>query len=168
MRNITGAFRAILEQSNSSEVIVIFATITHPSLLQTLYFNSDIIDYSYQSNIYKGVAFSLSLLTDDQNMPARAQVSIQNVDQAIGAAVQALASPPTIGIQIFIKSDFDNGNPRLPISTPGVEFSAQGLKLQNVKADAMTMSADLVGMDLTAEPWPAIRSTQKRLPGLYR
>lgn len=168
IRPVSATFRNAVESSASSEVIVLFATITHPSLLAPIAVNSDIVDYVYNGITYFGVAFSLQLLSDDENLPARAQAAIQNVDQAIGAAVLALSDSPTVKIEILLKSDFDDSDPRQPIGTPTPEYSAPELTLQNVKCDAMALTADLVGFDFTTEPYPAIRSTQDRLPGLFR
>lgn len=166
-RTISSGFRDFAEASEGQDVIVLFATITHPALLEPITVNSDIADYILGGVTYLGVAFSLVMLTDDDN-PPRASVAIQNVDQAIGEAVLALTSSPSIKIEIYLKSDFDNSTPRNPIGTPSPEYVAQSLLLQNVKCDAMTLTADLMGFDLTTEPWPAIRSTQERVPGIYR
>ena len=156
-RAISTDFRDAVEASRSSEVIVIFATITHASLAEPVRVNSDVVDYEYNGDLYSGAAFALTLLTDDEQ-PPRAQVSIHNVAQALGRAVQALSSSPAILIEIMVKSDFDDSDPRVAIGTPVVEYSAPGLLLQNVKCDVLTMSADIVGYDLTTEPWPSIRS----------
>jgi hypothetical protein len=167
MRVITADFRDTLEAQASTDVIVIFATITHPELSEPITVNSDVVDYVYGGYTYRGCAFALSLLSDDEQ-PPRAQVSIENVDQAIGNAIRAIADSPSIHVQIMVKSDFTDDDPRAAIGTPNVEYDAPYLKLRNVKVDAMTITADIVGYDLTTEPWPAIRSTQDRLPGLYR
>lgn len=166
-RTISTGFRDFAEASEGQDVIVMFATITHASLIEPITVNSDIADYILGGVTYLGVAFSLQMLTDDEN-PPKASVGIQNVDQAIGEAVLALNSSPQIKIEIYLKSDFDNSTPRNPIGTPAPEYVAQELLLQNVKCDVMTMTADLMAYDITTEPWPSIRSTQDRLPGLYR
>lgn len=156
-----------MESPNSGEFFVFFATITHPDLVSAITVNSDVVDYVYNGSTYYGCAFALVRLTDDEQ-PPRAKVTIENVDQIIGRVVSALLSPPTIGIQLFVKSDFTDDVPRKAIGTPTAVESAQGLKLQNVQWDASTITADLVGVDITSRPWPSIRSTSDRLPGLYR
>lgn len=165
-RPITSSFRTTLEAANAADLAIIFATITHPDLEAALTVNSDIADYVLGGVTFLGTAFSCALLTDD-DQPPKATVSIQNVDRAIGEAVQLLSSSPKIKLEIYARSDFDGGTPRLPVSTPSVQYSAQGLFLTNVTCDAMGFTADLTTYDIASEPWPAIRSTVDRLPGLF-
>lgn len=49
---------------------------------------------------------------------------------------------------------------------PTVEYQATNLMFQNISVNAMEISADLTSFDMTSEPWPAIRTTTDRLPGL--
>src|SRR5262245_21635417 len=93
-------FRRGAEASSTGEVFVIFATITHPDLVNPITVNDDIEDYVYRGRTFLGCAFTLSLVTDDDS-PPRAQAAIQNVDQEIGEAITSLASPPTIKIEIL-------------------------------------------------------------------
>jgi hypothetical protein len=166
-RDLSPDFRDAIEASQTTETVVIFALIEHADLAEPIAVNSDTVDYIYNGIVYYGCAFALSLLTDD-DQPPRAQASVENVDERIGNAIRTLADTPTIKIEILVKSDFDDEIPRNPIGTPGVEYSAPFLKLRNVKGNALELTGDLVGYDPTAEPHPAVRSTQDKLPGLYR
>lgn len=166
MRTLASSFRSALEARYNGDAIVIFATVTHGDLASPLYFNSDIVNYVYGGNTYIGAAFALTLVTDDEQTP-QAKVAIHNVDQVIGSTIQGLATSPAIAIQIFAKSDFTDDNPRVVIATPTVEYSAPILYLRNVSCDAMQLSADLYSMDISTEPWPAIRATKDRVPGLF-
>lgn len=167
MRVIASTFRTAIEASQSSEVVVIFVTITHPSLDEVLYFNSDIRDYILNGNQHIGTGLDISLLSDDTNAP-RASVTIPNVDRRIGEAILGLTFSPQIKMEVYAASDWDFGNPANPKWTPVVEYSAPILFLKNITCDALTFKADIMSYDLTSEPWPAIRSTRERLPGLYR
>ena len=167
MRDISTGFRDEIEGSQTTATIVIFATITHPQLSQPIAVNTDIVDYNYNGAVFRGCAFSLTELSDDEQTP-RAQVSIENVDQVIGEAIQALPDSPVIKFEILLKSDFDDAVPRNPIGTPVAEFTAPFLKLQNVKCDVLSLTGELIGIDLTTEPAFAIRSTKDKAPGLYR
>ena len=167
MRTVAGPFRTAIESSNSSEAVLIFATITHPDLFAPIYFNSDIKNYVLGGNTYLGTAMSVSLLSDQTNAPS-AKISIPNVDRAIGEAVLELRTSPQIKLEVHARSDFDGSDPRVAIGTPTAEYSAPLLFLRNVSCDALGFTADLNSYDLSSEPWPAIRSTKDRLPGLYR
>lgn len=167
MRVLGNSFRTTIESSNSSEVVLIFVTITHPTLDAPIYLNSDIKDYVLNGNTYLGAALTISLLSDQIQAP-QAKVSIPNVDRAIGESVLGLTSSPQIKMEVYARSDFDGSDPRMGIGTPAVEYRAAYLFLRNVSCDAVGFTADLLSYDLSSEPWPAIRSTKNRLPGLYR
>lgn len=166
MRTLAASFRDALEASFSSEVLVWFATITHPNLDVPVTVNSDVADYNYNGALYRGCAFQFVFLADD-DQPPRGQITIENVDQIIGETLIGLSDSPTIHMQLLAKSDFDEANPRNAIETPTVEVDVPLLKLRNAKGDVMQIQADVYGFDLTTEPWPSIRSTKSRLPGLY-
>lgn len=167
MRTLAAGFRTTLESSSSSEVVLIFVTITHRSLEGPIYINSDIMDYVYNGNTFLGAALTISLLTDDIQ-PPRAKISIPNVSRKIGEAILGISDPPQIKMEVFAKSDFTNANPRVAVGTPTVEYSAPLLLLRNVTCDPISITADITSYDLSTEPWPSIRSTQERLPGLFR
>lgn len=165
-RALSTSFRTTLESSNASDLAIIFATVTHPDLETAVTVNSDIMDYVLGGVTFLGAAFNVSLLQDDDAPPV-GKVSIPNVDRAIGEAVQLLSTPPKLKLEIYPRSDFDNANPRTPLGTPSVQYSADGLFLRNISCDALGFTADLSTYDIASEPWPAIRSTVNRLPGLF-
>lgn len=169
MRVISTTFRNNIEASQSGEVAILFATITHPALEAPITVNSDIVDYLYNGVTYTGTGFHMSLLTDDDNPPT-AKAAIPNVDRIIGEAILAAnsISPPRLKIEVFAKSDFTDAIPRVAIGTPTVQFSAPELFMRNFAVDAISISADIFSYDLSTEPWPSVRSTKDRLPGLYR
>lgn len=167
MRVLASTFRDSIEAPNSSEVLVIFVTITHPNLATPLYVNSDIRDYVLNGNTYTGAVLSISILSDDSNAPV-AKVSIPNVDRIIGETVLGLITSPRISMEVYAASDWDTNNPANPLGTPTREYSAPLLFLRNVTCDVVSFTADIISYDLTSEPWPAIRTTPERLPGLYR
>lgn len=167
MRVLASTFRAAMEASNSSEVPVLFVTITHPDMLIPIYLNSDIRDYVLNGNTFIGAAIDISILSDDSN-PPQAKVTIPNVDRRIGDAVLGISTSPILQIELYAASDFTTDSPAQPIGTPTREYVAPYLQMSNVKCDALNYGADLKSFDLTPEPWPAIRTTRERLPGLYR
>lgn len=167
MRTLSDDFRDAIESSRGSNSFIFFATITHRLLTESIFVNSDVVDYVYNGNKFVGCAFAITLLTDDEQ-PPKAQVAIENVDESIGNAIIELPDSPTIKIELMVKSDFDDGIPRQAIGTPTVEYSAPYLRLRNVNCDVMSLTGELAGYDFTTEQWPRIRSTADNLPGLDR
>lgn len=166
-RTISTTFRDSAEAEQTSETFVVMATVTHPNLLVPIRVNSDIVDYIYNGDIYFGVAFAISLLSDDEQ-PPKAQVMIPNVDQTVGEAILTISTSPRIKIELFARSDFNSDTPRRAIGIPTVEYSAPELFLRNVTCDAVALTADIFSYDVSTEPWPRIRSTPDLLPGLFR
>jgi len=178
---LSTAFRNEMEAQDSAEAALIFATITHPELLTPIRVvsesdkgysiaNGKVVNYRYGGELFYGCPFALELVTDDDR-PPRAQVILPDVEQRVGLEVLPLIDSPRIKFEVLALSDFsdalDADNARNPIGTPTVEYAADHLYLANVSGDQMSVQAQLTGLDYSAEPWPKIRTTQDRLPGLY-
>lgn len=166
-RTISTDLRDAVEASRSSEIVMFFVTISHDLLEVPIRVNSDLVDYVWNGNTYYGCGFTINLLSDDEQVP-RADVAIENVDERIGQGIIALPDSPSIQIDLLLRSDFDSSVPRQPIGSPSSELTVADLGLRNVKCDALQITAEIYGTDLTAEPWPTIRSTPNRLPALGR
>lgn len=167
MRNLTATMRNSLEAMQAEDVIVIMAKIYSPELDNSIYINSDVVDYIYNDFHYIGWAFQMSFLNDDDELP-RAKMSIPNVDRILGESLLALTLPLRLKIELVLRSDFNDDVPRRPVGTPNAEYVAPELFLRNISCDVMNITADISSFDLSAEPFPRIRSTQNLLPGLYR
>jgi hypothetical protein len=174
-RILNSAFRQAIEASASSELLLCFATITHPQLAMPIYTVCDVVDYIYNGNRFYGVPFDFTLLTDNDKPPV-CTIRIQNVDQIIGNAVLALNTVwPRLLLQVMAGSDwgpvFTDGptqrRTRSPLGTPTVEYQANHLRINKVTCDAISVQGDITSIDLTREPWPSTRATKDRLPGLY-
>lgn len=168
-RVISSTFRSAIDASNASDFPIIFATFTHASFAQPIRFNSDDADYVYGGNTFHGVSLGVQIVSDD-DQPPRAQLAIMNVDRVISDALLALVDSPTVKLELLSSSDFNlTVTPRTQIGTPTVQYTADNLRMGNVSADVLQVTADLTTfLDPTSEPWPGITGTQKRLPGLYR
>jgi hypothetical protein len=51
---------------------------------------------------------------------------------------------------------------------PAMQYQARSLRLRGVSGDAIALEGELSVWDPTAEPYPSIRATPDRLPGLFR
>jgi hypothetical protein len=181
MRTFSSSFRNELEATSSGEVLLLFMTITHPNLRDPILLVDDVMDYSWNGNTYVGFPLAeITLVSDDDN-PPKATLSVPNIDRKIGIAAQNLSSSPRVQLDVLAGSDF--GPPvdyvrvdgsigkirSVPVNGAAVaEYSAPLMRLRNVTGDASVVTGELWSWDLTQEPWPLIRTTQDRLPGLYR
>lgn len=169
-RSVSLSFRHAVEAQHTDDVDLIFATITHPQLVEPVRVVNDTKDFIRDGVTFVGFPFDIQLLSDDDN-PPKAQLEIQNVDRRIGQTILPLTTPPRLKIELLSSADFDlTVVPRVALGSPGPspEYVADFLFLQNVQVDALTVSADIVGWDYTQVAWPSVRATQSRLPGLFR
>lgn len=169
-RSISTSLRRALEEPRSQEYVAILLEITHPQLINTIRIANDVVDYEYAGNYYIGFPFEIDLVGDNARTP-RGQLRIQNVDRRIGEAVLELVTPPGLSIMLFAQSDFhdtESGNDRLRVAISGIvpEYEAHHLVFGNVGGDATAISGDIISYDMSNEPWPGIRTTAERLPGL--
>lgn len=167
-RTITASFRRSVESRFQEDANLIFATLSHPLLIEPVRVVSDTKDFMRDGFRWTGFPFDISILSDD-DQPPKAQIEIQNVDRRIGETIRPLTSAPRLKIELLHSDDFNlTVDPRTPIGTPSVEYSAPNLFLANVKIDVLMVTADVVGWDHTQVTWPGIRATQNRLPALFR
>jgi len=165
-RIVSTSVRQILESRFSEEVNLIFLTITHSSIAP-IYVVSDTKDYIYGGNHFIGFPFDFKMLQDDDS-PPRAQISIQNVDQAIGEAIRDLKNAARLKAELLHSSQFDlTADPRTPIGTPVSIPLGNHLYVTNVQGDIATISGDLTGPDYGQTAWPGQRATEELLPGCF-
>lgn len=168
MRQVTSVFRAGIEAPASADVLLLFLTISHPSLSDDIRIVVDRKDFMLGGKKYLAAPVEIDILTDDDR-PPRGRITLQNVDRQIGEAVRRMTNSPQLRIQLLSSIDFDlTADPRTPIGTPAVEYEADYLRLRNVSVDPMQITAEIMSFDYSQEPWPEIRATKSRLPGLFR
>lgn len=171
-RALSQTFRRELEEPRSAETLVVLLIIEDPTLVDPIRVANDVVNYNYNGDTYLGFPFEFELVDDSASgrIPT-GRIRIQNVDRQIGEAIVNLTQSPTLTITILASSDFSTvlsgADERFPIvDEPVVEYQATNLMFTNISVNAMEISADLVSFDMTSEPWPAVRTTADRLPGL--
>jgi hypothetical protein len=171
-----------MEATDSSEVFIWLATITHDDLADPIrvasevpgvvaYKNGAIVNYKYGSDVYLGCPFRLEFVTDNEQAP-RGRVIVPDPTREIGIEILLLSSSPRISFRLVKLSDytttFGPDNERIPTGTPTSEVYVTGLFLRNVTGDALQVQADLTTWDISTEPWPKYRVTADRLPWVQR
>lgn len=168
IRESAAAERVFLEAEDSPDALLAFLTLTHPNLGEPIRLVSDVMDYLVDGDLFIGMPFGFKMLSDSDSMP-RSQLVVQNVDRRIGQAVKASLERCAVELVVRSSADFDlSEDPRTELATSTPIYAFRSFWLTNVEVDPMQLSGDVELEDYSVEPWPSIRATQDRLPGLFR
>ena len=112
-------------------------------------------DIVSNANTYARSWFDVELPSDDE-LPAKARISIHNVDGIIGRTLETLIGPIDCTIYLVLASDPD---------TRGREFLK--FKLRNTQWDALVASGELSQATITNNRWPKYQVTPKYFSHLF-
>lgn len=177
MRVIPVVSRRLLEQSSSSEPILVFVIITHPDISQPIRLVIDGDDYVINGDTFHKSYFELDLLTDGES-PPQARFRFPNVDREAISRLRRVSSPCRVEFAILASSYFDlTASPRVVgdgltvtwerAPTGSLMYRASSLWLTEVTADDVQVEGTLRSWDYRQESWPDKRVTQALLPGVY-
>lgn len=162
------AARVDLESEQSPHALLAFLTIEHPGLGDPLRFVSDVMDYLVGGLLFIGVPFGFRTLTDTDSAP-RTQIVVENMDRRIGIALRQTNIRAKVRMDLRSSADFDlSQDPRAEVTSSAPIYAFRQFDLVNISVNATEMTGDVELIDFSVEPWPNIRATQDRLPGLYR
>lgn len=160
----TTALQSIYDQE-TSEVWVVLLEITHPDLAETVYLSSDptttLADGNYgtesNGNDYVFLPFRFFLQPQTENLLARAKIRIDNVSRdLIRSVLDAQNEPPEVDVKVVLASAPDT-----------IEFQISNLLMDNVRASATELEADLFPKILQGEQFPFETFSVADFPGLY-
>lgn len=161
------ANRVDLEAESSPHALLAFLTIEHPNVAEPMRFVSDVIDYAVGGVVFTGIPFGFQVLTDTEAAP-RTQIVVENIDRRIGIALRDTNTRAKVRIDIRSSADFDlSVDPRVELVANTPIYAFKNFDLVNVTADAAQLTGDVELTDFSVEPFPNIRATQDRFPGLF-
>jgi hypothetical protein len=176
-RTIPVLSRRILEQSSASDPILVFVSVTHPTMPNAIQLVVDGVDYLINGSTWHQSFFELDLLTDTEK-PPQANFRFPNVDRAAITMLQNVSGPCRVEFALLPASYFDlTADPRTV--KPGLTviwdrapagsliYRAQSLFLTTITADQIQVQGTLRSWDFTTESWPDKRATQVLLPGVF-
>lgn len=132
-------------------------TIDHPSLSSPLRFANDNQNVVSRGDTFLAYPFTVKLPTErDRSVPS-ANLIIDNVSQSIGATLRTITTAPTVLIEIVRMDDTDV-----------VEASFPLFEMRNVEVNALSISGELLVVDIMREPFPQRNFTPSEYPGLFQ
>lgn len=180
-RTINQALQVELQASSSTVFVVTMLRVTSPDLENVYCVCDDVVNYMYNGELYFGMPFAISTLTDNDSAPT-AQLTLIDVDRRIGKSIRACITSPKLSITLLNCADFtdalsdsgfvdDDGNiilAKFPIGLVVPAYTAKLLELRQVAGNNSSVTANIVSFDTTSEPWPGIRTRKSNTPGLFR
>jgi len=156
---LSQAYRNAAYPQETGEVFPALITLEHddlpaPILLTDggtdIVYASDLIDANGNVAALAGTYVSVpieAIAPGQSDEQPRGSLRVPNIDQAIGAAIEAIHDPLRVTISFVLASDPTDivGGPHL------------GLELANVRGDALIVEGELTRPSLTVEPWPKHR-----------
>jgi hypothetical protein len=140
----------------TGEALLVLLTISHPDLAAPIRVTSDAVDTVSRGQTFVHFPFSITLPDERDDRPPAAQLSIDNVNRQIVAALRSIASAPTVTAEIVLGSQPDT------VEAGPFEFS-----LRNAGYDAMTVAGELGYEELLDQRWPAEDFSPASHPGLF-
>lgn len=164
----TEAQRVELIQPEGTAALIGFLLIEHPQLRPPVRLVTDVLDHVWQAETWSAAAFGYRLVDDGDEMP-RTTLSAPNIDMRLGQAIRTGRGPATIALHILMSDDFDQtADPRVAIGTPNPVYSMTHFETRSATVSAIMAEAEIILRDYSQTPWPIIRATQDRLPGVFR
>lgn len=151
---ISNAFRTAVLGLTSDEVAITLLTFSGDGFTTIRVCDND-------SNIVSGgqtfiaYPFTIDLPGDGEGAPI-ARVRIANVSEEIGEAVDVATGQVTVRIDLILAS-----------APETMEKTFLGLELRNVTRNALTVEGEIQAAQFVAEPYPYIRVTPGRFPGMF-
>jgi hypothetical protein len=165
--SLTDAQKAALRDHRSPEALIAFLTLTHPGLSEPVRVVRNTADMIKGGDLFRAVMFDMALVTDG-DLPPRTELRIPNVDHRIGAAVRAMRDRARVLVELCLSSDFDEtAAPHTEVGTAAIIYSLAEFEVLQVSVTASDIAAQVGLRDYSQEPWPYLRATQNRLPGLF-
>lgn len=152
---------------SSPAVWLPFARIDHPALGEPIRVVADVLPYVWAGATWTPYPFGFRRLTEEDAMP-ETRLVIQNVDRRLGNALRTLSGRASVSMWLLTSADFDLSlDPREPLGTVTPLYSFEGYDLTDVTIDPIQITGRVTLRDYSTEPWPGIRATQDRFPGLF-
>lgn len=167
-REIPEATIADLEAAAAPGALLAFLTLSHRNLVEPIRVVSDVMDYMVDGALYLGAPFEFALLQDSDAAPTT-QIRVQNVDRRIGEAVRLASGRIKVRCEIRYSADFDLSlAPREPFGEADTIYAFRDFELSDITVTPLDVSGTVMLHDYSTIPWPGVRATQSRCPGLFR
>ncbi len=156
MRTTSTTFRQAIYSESTDETFIVLLEIDHTSLAAPIRVCKNDVDITSNSNVFTAYNFEIELPSDEDGNIPQAQLSIDNVDQALTEAIRAIDTPPSVRIMIVLGSDPDT----IEVDFPDFVFT-------NISYNAFTITGTISVENFMNEPFPGDVFTPSMYPALF-
>ena len=150
----TAATQGVMAQE-TAEIYLVILAISHAAI-STLYVVQNTVDVVSNGNTYIAYPFDLTLPPDSDQGLIMANLTIDNVDRQIVAALRLITSPPSVAVSVILASSLDT-----------VEAGPYNMLVESAEYDDLTVRFKLAFEDVLNEPFPAPRFDPPSYPGMF-
>lgn len=164
-RTVSDNFKKAVFAQETDIVFIVLLTISHPSFTEDVRLASDpnsllptaqVRGVVSRGQEYIYLPFSITLPVQDDSSISKANISIDNINRDIIAAVRGANSAVKVTIEIVLSTDLDT-----------TEVSIDNFQLDTVTYDAFTVAGDISMEYYDLEPFPAGNFTPSLFPGMF-
>lgn len=154
-RTITTSAKKEIYASETGAVFLTLLQLVHTS---TLYFVNNMVDVTYESQVYTAYPFKFNPPKDKEGAKPGASLTLPNIDRSLLAIIRAASSPLTVRAALVMI---------LPNGTISKESGWWEFKMKNVSYDMMTINGELeYSLDLDNN-CSMMKYNNLTFPGLY-
>lgn len=154
--SVSAAFKRALLAQETDEAAIPLLTIAHPDMAETIRVACDGKAVTSRGNDFVAYPFAIDLPDQDPDRPPSMTLTVDNVDQDIVAGVRAVASPPTVTLEIVDSETPDT-----------VEVGPYVMQLNSAAYDPLKVSGQLGFDDVLNEEFPGDGYTPQNFPDLF-
>ena len=147
---------ASLMAEATREIWLRLLTISHADWPTPIRLVDDTVDIVSRGTTFTAYGFEIAPAPEVPDQLPRIEMVVDNVGQLLTAALESLQSPPTVMIEIIMASSPDT-----------LERGPWVYQVNQIQYDASHVRAELNYEPLVAEPFPWLRFTPTKFPGLF-
>lgn len=143
-------------KQHSTAVWLILVTIDHTDLESPIRLVNSRKAVTSNGSLFTPFGFDVVLPdSDGENLP-RAQLRLDNISRELYQEIMAIRTAPTVAFQVCLAETPDS-----------VEYETGIMRLERIVVDEIYLTADIVPLDISREPWPGATFSPSRFPGLF-
>lgn len=156
-RTLTTSIKRALFASQTGEAWLLLIKLDHADMADPILVTSDGVPTVRGADTYVPFPFMLDLPDEPEDTPPRGRLSICNVDRSVLEAIQTISGDP---MTVTITA--------VPASEPDETLAGPyEMTLEDIEADAMTVSGTLAIENIMNEAFPVDQFTPTTFRGLF-